>query len=89
METILEVVEEGNDNVEEEMVDDEQQSRKEMIDYMSCESVIDNAETPPPNVQYSGVQCVSDNLDPNILSNDENTAFHAMGMSTLILSYHD
>ena len=46
METILEVVEEGNDNVEEEMVDDEQQSRKEMIDDMSCESGIDNAETP-------------------------------------------
>ena len=38
METILEVVEEGNDDIEEEMVDDELQSRNEMIDDVSCES---------------------------------------------------
>ena len=65
METILEVIEEGNDDVEEEMVDDELQSINEMIDDLSSESGIDNAETPPPNVQYSGVQYVGD---------------HAMGM---------
>ena len=47
------------------MVDDELQSRNEMIDDMSGESGVDNAETPPPNVQYSGVQYVGD---------------HAMGM---------
>ena len=65
METILEVIEEGNDDVEEEMVDDELQSINEMIDDLSSESGIDNAETPPPNVQCSGVQYVGD---------------HAMGM---------
>ena len=50
METILEVVEEGNDDVEEEMVDDELQSRNEMIDDVSGESGVDNAETPPPKI---------------------------------------
>ena len=80
METILEVAEEGNDDVEEEMVDDELQSRNEMIDGMSGESGIDNAETPPPNVQYSGVQYVGDNIDLNIVSINGNTAFHATGM---------
>ena len=79
-ETILEVVEEGNDDVEEEMVDDELQSRNEMIDDVSGESGVDNAETPPPNVQYSGVQYVGDNIDLNIVSINGNTAFHAMGM---------
>ena len=49
------VVEEGNDDVEEEMVDDELQSRNEMIDDMSSESDVDYAEILPPNVQYSGV----------------------------------
>ena len=80
METILEVVEEGNDDVEEEMVDDELQSRNEMIDNVSVESGVDNAETPPPNVQYSGVQYLGDNIDLNIVSINGNTAFHAMGM---------
>ena len=80
METILEVVEEGNDDVEEEMVDDELQSRNEMIDDVSVESCVDNAETLPPNVQYSGVQYVGDNIDLNIVSINGNTAFHAMGM---------
>ena len=37
METILEFVEEGNDDVEEEMVDDELQSRNGMIDDVSSE----------------------------------------------------
>ena len=80
MKTILEVVDEGNDDVEEEMVDDELQSRNEMIDVVSGESGVDNAETPPPNVQYSGVQYVSDNIDLNIVLINKNTAFHAMGM---------
>ena len=80
METILEVTEEGNDDVEEKMVDDELQSRNEMIDDVSGESGLDNAETLPPNVQYSGVQYVGDNIDLNIVSINENTAFHAMGM---------
>ena len=80
METIFEVADEGNDDVEEEMVDDELQSRNEMIDDVSSESGVDNAETPPPNVQYSGVQYVSENIDPNIVSINKNTAFHAMGM---------
>ena len=79
METILEVVEEGNDDVEEEMVDDELRSRNEMID-VSGESGVDNAKTPPPNMQYSGVQYVDDNLGLNIVSINGNTAFHAMGM---------
>ena len=80
METILEVVEEGNGDAEEEMVDDELQSRNEMIDDVSSESGIDNAENPPPNVKYNGVQYVGDNLDLNIVSINGNTAFHAMGM---------
>ena len=42
-------------DVEEEMVDDELQSRNEMIDDMSSESDVDDSETLPPNVQYSGV----------------------------------
>ena len=62
------------------MVDDELQSRNEMIDDVSVESGVDNAETPPPNVQYSGVQYVGDNIDLNIVSINGNTAFHAMGM---------
>ena len=37
MKTILEVVDEGNDDVEEEMVDDELQSRNEVIDDVSGE----------------------------------------------------
>ena len=80
METIWEVVEEGNDDVEEQMVDDELQSRNEMIDDVGGESGIDNAETPPPNVQYSGVQYVDDNIGLNIVSINRNKAFHAMGM---------
>ena len=68
METILEVVEESNDDVEEEMVDDELQSKNEMIDDVRGKSGIDNAETPPPNVQYSGVQYIGDNMDLNIVS---------------------
>ena len=80
METILEVVEEGNGDAEEEMVHDELQSRNEMIDDVSSESGIDNAENPPPNVKYNGVQYVGDNLDLNIVSINGNTAFHAMGM---------
>ena len=55
METILEVVEEGNNDVEQEIVDDELESRNEMMDDVTGEIGIDNAETPPPNVQYSGV----------------------------------
>ena len=80
MEAILEVVEEGIDDVEEEMVDDELQSRNEMIDDLSGESGVDNAETPTPNVQDSGVQYVGDNIDLNVVSIYGNTAFHAMGM---------
>ena len=80
METILEVVEEGNDDVEEEIVDDEMQSRNEMIDEVSGESGVDNAETPPSNMQYSGVQYVGDNIGLNIVSVNGNIAFHAMGM---------
>ena len=80
METILEVAEEGNDDVEEKMGDDELQSRNEMIDDVSGESGLDNAETLPPNVQYSGVQYVGHNIDLNIVSINANTAFHAMGM---------
>ena len=38
MEIILEVFEEGHDDVEEEMVDDDQQSRNEMIGDVSGES---------------------------------------------------
>ena len=68
METILEVVEESNDDVEEEMVDDELQSRNEMIDYVSGDSNVDNAGAPPPNVQFSGVQYIGDNIDLNIVS---------------------
>ena len=66
METILEVVEEGNDGVEEEMVEDELQKRNEVIDDVSDESGVDNANTPPPNVQYSAVKYVGDNKDLNI-----------------------
>ena len=80
METILEVVEEGNDDVEEGMVDDQLQSRNEMIDDVSVESDVDHAETPPPNVQYSGVQYVVDNIDLNNVSINGNAGFHAMGM---------
>ena len=50
METILKVIQESNDDIEEKMVDDELQSRNEMIDGMSGDSGIDNAETPSPNV---------------------------------------
>ena len=50
VETILEIVEKGNDDVEEKMVDDKLQSRNEMIDYVGGEIGIDNANTPPPNV---------------------------------------
>ena len=80
METILEVVEEDNADVEEEMVDDELQSRNEIIYGVSSETGVDNAETPPSIVQYGGVQYVSDNIDLNIVSTNGNTAFHAMGM---------
>ena len=62
------------------MVDDELQSRTEMINDVSSESGVDIAETPPPDVQYSGVQYVGDNIDLNIVSINGNTAFHAMGM---------
>ena len=81
METILEVVEEGNYEVEEKMVDDELQSRNEMIDDVSGEGGVDNATTPPTNVQYSGVQYVDDNIDLNIVPSNGNTAFHAMDMT--------
>ena len=77
METIFEVVEEDNNDIKEEMVDDELQSTNEMIDDASGESGADNAETPPPNVQYCGVQYVGDNIDL------------LWQMSTLILSYHN
>ena len=80
METILEVVEESNDDVEEKIVDDELQSRNEMIDDVTGESGVDNAETPPPNVQYSGVQFVGNYIDLSIASINGNTIFHAMGM---------
>ena len=80
METISEVFEEGNDDVEEEMVDDELQSRNEMIDDVSGENSVDNADNPPPDVQCSGVQYVGDNIDLNIVSINGNTAFHATGM---------
>ena len=77
METVLELVEESNDEVEEGMVDYELQSRNEMIDGVSG---LDNAETPPPNVQCSGVQYVGNNIDLNIVLVNRDTAFHAMGM---------
>ena len=80
MENILEVVEEGNDDVEEEMVDDKLQSRSEMIDEVSGKSRVDNAKTPPPNVQFIVVQYVGDNIDLNIVSVNGNTVFHAMDM---------
>ena len=80
METILKVIQEGNDDIEEKMVDDELQSRNEMIDDMSGDGGIDNAETPPPNVQYNGALYVGDNIGLNIASINGNTAFHAMGM---------
>ena len=80
METILEVVEEGNDDIEEKIVDDELQSRNEMIDDVTGESGVDNAETPPLNVQYSGVQYVGNNVDLSIASINGNTIFHAMCM---------
>ena len=48
----MEVVEEGNGDVEEETVDDEVQSRNEMIDNVGSESGVDNAETPRPNVVF-------------------------------------
>ena len=51
-----------------------------MMDDVSGESGIDNAETPPPNVQYSGVQYLADNMDLNIVSINGNTAFHPMGI---------
>ena len=54
-------------DVEEEMVDDELQSRNEMIDDVSSKSGIGNAETPPSNLQYSGVQYIGDNIDLKIL----------------------
>ena len=80
METILEIIEEFNNDVEEEMVDDEMQSKNGMIDDVSGESDVDNSQAPLPNVQYSGVQYVGDNIDLNIISINEGTAFHAMGM---------
>ena len=43
METILEIIEEANNDVEEEMVDDEMQSKNGMIDCMSGESDVDNS----------------------------------------------
>ena len=43
METILEIIEEINNDVEEEMFDDEMQSRNGMIDDVSGESDTDNA----------------------------------------------
>ena len=51
-----------------------------MIDVSSGEIGVDNAETPPPDVQYSGVQYVGGNADLNIISVNGNTAFHAMDM---------
>ena len=78
METIWEVVEEGNGEIEEEMVDDELQSRNEMIDDVSDDSGTDNAKNPTPNVQYSGAQYIGDNIDLNIVSINGNTASHAM-----------
>ena len=55
-------------------------SRNDMIDDVSSETGVDNAETLPPNGPYSGVQYVGDNIDLNIVSINGNTAFHAMGM---------
>ena len=43
METILEIIEEFNNDVEEEMVDDEMQSKNGMIDDVSSESDVDNS----------------------------------------------
>ena len=37
------------------MVDAKLKSRNEMIDDVNSESGVDNAETPPTNVLYSGV----------------------------------
>ena len=80
METILEVVEEGNDDVAEEKVDDEVQSRKKKIDDVTGESGVDNVETSPPNVQCSDVQYVGDNIDLNIVPINGSTVFHAISM---------
>ena len=55
-------------------------SRNDMIDDVSSETGVDNAETLPPNGPYSGVQYVGDNIDLNIVSINGNRAFHAMGM---------
>ena len=87
METIWEVVEEGNGDSEEEMVDDELQSRNEMIDDVSDESGIDNAKNPTLNVQYSGAQYVGDNIDLNIVSINGNTASHAMVLLRSTLNF--
>ena len=78
LETILEVAEEDNDDVEEEMVDDTLQLRNEIIDDVSSESGVDNAETPPSNLQYGCAQYVGDNINLHIVSINGNTAFHAM-----------
>ena len=43
METILEIIEEFNNDVEEEMVDDEMQSKNGMIDDVNGESDVDNS----------------------------------------------
>ena len=51
-----------------------------MIDDVTGESGVDNAVTPPPNVQYSGVQYIGDNIELNIVSINGNTTFHVMGM---------
>ena len=80
METILEVAEEGNDDVEEIMVDDKLQSRNEIIDGVSGDSGVDNAETPAQNAQYSAGQHVGDNIDLDIVPINGNTDFHAVDM---------
>ena len=49
------------------------------IESNQMETILE-VETPPPNVQYSGVQYVGDNIDLNIVSTSGNTAFHAMGV---------
>ena len=67
METILEVVEEGNNDVEEEMVDDELQSRNEMIDEVNGESDLIKPRLHLQMCSTSGVQNVGENIDLNIL----------------------
>ena len=65
-----------------------------MIDDVSSESGVDNAEIPPTNVLYRGVQYVGNNIDLNIVSINGKTVFHATNMikvnsksSSMIIEY--